>query len=400
MATKAQQLEKELTQAFPELKFSVKTEKRVIHYIRLTVTGLLGSSYTKHQIEAIANKYNKYYNDEALAYVTIKNVDGDSLYDEIMKMVPDYKNNWKTVHKIANNEFFTVLPDRCYKETDNELKADNELSFSEKRQVELVDWLLGEPAPVHETSSLDSWSLGLIPQSPIRTEASTLSELIEELDKENKQLKESVKSLAFSRENDYQECLKHITSETAHFNKCIKQLQEEYQVLERKNQELERSKEYSQAWVDNLQQRVHDLECAVYLLQQENKQLKDQSEAKLEPQLEPTPEPKPTTKKRPKFKLPECFADYQQECDDLINALSCFYDIKKGKWGKDIFQFILTPTDTERTKLPYPDKWKAGLYLQPGQWTIDKVKLSDPDEWEEWFMDVNDFADSNEIEIS
>ena len=284
--------------------------------------------------------------------------------------------------------------------TENELKTDDELSFSEKRQVELVDWLLGEPAPVHETSSLDSWSLGLIPQSPIRTEASTLSELIEELDKENKQLKESVKSLAFSRENDYQECLKHITSETAHFNKCIKQLQEEYQVLERKNQELERSKEYSQAWVDNLQQRVHDLECAVYLLQQENKQLKDQSEAKLEPQLEPTPEPKPTTKKRPKFKLPECFADYQQECDDLINALSYFYDIKKGKWGKDILQFILTPTDTEKTKLPYPDKWKAGLYLQPGQWTIDKVNLSDPDEWEEWFMDVNDFADSNEIEIS
>jgi hypothetical protein len=79
--------------------------------------------------------------------------------------------------------------------------------------------------------------------------------------------------------------------------------------------------------------------------------------------------------------------------------LSCFYNIKKGKWGKDILQFILTPNDTEKTKHPYPDKWKAGLYLH-GQWTVDKVNLSDPDEWEDWFMNVNDFADANDIEIS
>lgn len=268
----------------------------------------------------------------------------------------------------------------------NELKTDNELSFSEKRQVALIDWLLGEPASVHETSSL------------VRTEASTLNELVEELDKENKQLKDSVKSLTFSRENDYQECLKYITSEKTHLDKWIKQLQEKYQVLEKKNQELEQIKEYNQAWVDNLQQRVHDLECAVYLLQQENKQLKNQSEAK--PETQPEPKLTDNKAKKPKFKLPENFTDYQQECDDLIDALSCFYSIKKGKWGKDILQFILIPTDTEKTKLPYPDKWKAGLYLQPGQWTIDKVKLTDPDEWEEWFMDINDFADSNGIEIS
>jgi hypothetical protein len=29
-----------------------------------------------------------------------------------------------------------------------------------------------------------------------------------------------------------------------------------------------------------------------------------------------------TTKKQPKFKLPENFADYQQECDDLVDELS------------------------------------------------------------------------------
>lgn len=121
MTTKAQQLKKELTQAFPELKFSVKTEKRrqswsdtpVIYFIRLTVTGLIGSPYTKRQVEKIANKYK---NDATATYVTIKNVDGDSLYEEIMRMVPNYENNWETVHKIADNEFFTVLPDGYYEE--------------------------------------------------------------------------------------------------------------------------------------------------------------------------------------------------------------------------------------------------------------------------------------------
>ena len=239
--------------------------------------------------------------------------------------------------------------------SDNELKTDNELSFSEKRQVALVDWLLSAPAPVHETSSLDDWTLSLIPQSPdfrLNTEASTLNELVDELEAKN-------------------------------------------EILEKKIQELE----YSQTWVENLQQRVHDLECAVYLLQQENKQLKsNQTETKPEPQ----PEPKLTAKKRPKFKLPEDFADYQQECDDLVNALSCFYSIKKGKWNGNILQFILTPTDAQKEKqlYPYPNNWRAGLYLQPGQWSMDKVNLADPDDWEDWFLDISDFADANGIEIS
>jgi hypothetical protein len=80
--------------------------------------------------------------------------------------------------------------------------------------------------------------------------------------------------------------------------------------------------------------------------------------------------------------------------------LSCFYNIKKGKWEKDILQFILTPVRSATP--PYPNNWKAGLYLQPGEWTwtIDKVSMSDPDEWREHFMDVYDFADSSRIEIS
>jgi hypothetical protein len=184
-------------------------------------------------------------------------------------------------------------------------------------------------------------------------------------------------------------------------SKLVEELETKNEILEKKNQELEQSKEYNEAWIDNLKQRVHDLECAVYLLQQENKQLKNnQAETKPEPQPETKLEPKPTTKKQPKFKLPENFADYQQECDDLVNELSCFYNIKKGKWEKDILQFILTPVKS--TTPPYPNKWKAGLYLQPGEWTwtIDKVSMSDPDEWKEHFMNVYDFVDSSGIEIS
>lgn len=163
-------------------------------------------------------------------------------------------------------------------QSDDQLKIDKELSFSEKQQVALVDMLLSEP----ESSELADWTISLIPQSQtIHTEASTLSELVDELEQENKRLKESIKSLAFSKENDYQECLKNITSEKTRLHKWIKQLQKEYQelkraneVLEKKNQELKRNKEYSQTWVENLKQQIHDLECGIYLLQQENKQLK------------------------------------------------------------------------------------------------------------------------------
>jgi hypothetical protein len=161
--------------------------------------------------------------------------------------------------------------------------------------------------------------------------------------------------------------------------------------------------------IDNLKNQlmilsdtVTQLCIRVYKLEGENKQLKN-NQLEVETKSEPKPKPEPKlTAKRPKFKLPENFTDYQQECDDLINALSCFYSVKKGKWGKDILQFILTPTDAQKENQlhPYPDKWKAGLYLQPGQWAMDKVNLADPDDWEDWLMDVYDFANANGIEIS
>ena len=153
MTTKAQQLKKELTQTFPELKFSVKTEKRrqswsdtpVIYFIRLTVTGLIGSPYTKHQVEKIANKYR---NDVTATYVTIKNVDGDSLYEEIMRMVPDYKNNWETVHKIEDNEFFTVLPDRYYEE---------KMSLQNSQSQEVIDSAVTKTIEEETIGTNDKW---------------------------------------------------------------------------------------------------------------------------------------------------------------------------------------------------------------------------------------------------
>jgi hypothetical protein len=351
-------------------------------------------------------------------YVTVPSRTGNrhfgvqNIFDALNNFSPDgfddldYYDIWDYL------DFCTyTLPED--QKSDNKLKTNDELSLSEKRQVALVDMLLSEPVPV-----------------PI-TESSSLNELVEKLEQKNKRLEESVKLLAFAKENDYQECLKYITSEKTRLNKWIKQLQEEYQELEKnyeilrgKNRELEQNKEYSQTWIDNLKQRVHDLECAIYLFQQENKRLKsnqlEKSELKpIEIQKEeqsiidfrntgifpkpvieqkPKPEHKPKAKKRPTFKLPENFADYQQECDDLINALSCFYNISKGKWNEDILQFILTPNASQKDS--YPDKWKAGLYLQPGQWIIEKVNQCHPDSWQEWFMDIYEYADANDIEIS
>ena len=298
------------------------------------------SHRSKLSIEQQNDKVNICKNDECLSFfieplvTSLNNVDIDHSFDDLW----DYLEYEFQYHGVKS---------------DNELKSDEELTFSEKRQVALVDWLLSEPAPaptpVHKTSSLDDWTLSLIPQSPdfrLNTEASTLNELVEELERKNEQLFEQLTVL----------------------NETITQLS-----------------------------------IRVYKLEEENKQLKsNQSEVKTKSEPKPKPEPKPTAKKRPKFKLPENFADYQQECDDLVNALSCFYNIKKGKWNGNILQFILTPTDAQKEKqlYPYPNNWRAGLYLQPGQWSIDKVNLADPDEWEEWFMDVYDFADSNDIEIS
>jgi hypothetical protein len=234
-----------------------------------------------------------------------------------------------------------TLPEN--QETENKLKTNNELSFSEKRQVALVDWLLGEPV-ITKTS---------ISNEELWEKSQQLTNLVQDLKCENLELTQSIQEM-----HDFRQ------------------------------RELKEGSEI-----------INHLTARIYQLEQENKQLKS---SQLEDKPEPKSNKKPTAKKS-KFKLPETFADYQQECDDLIDALSCFYNIKKGKWNGNILQFILTPNDTEKARhwlCPIPDKWKAGLYLRSGQWSVDKVNLSDPDEWSDWYMDIYDFADTNDIEIS
>jgi hypothetical protein len=317
-------------------------------------------------------------------YVTVKtqglfvaNYDIQKLWDALENYDQDdcveFDNLWDSL----DNCKYT-LPEN--QETENELKTDDELSFSEKRQVALVDRLLSEPVILEKNQELTN--------------------LVQNLEWENLELTQSIQEMHNVRQRDIKEGSEIINHLTARIH------------------ELKQDKEYNEAWIENLKQRIHDLECTVFLLQretnqitvlnesvtqlqiriyqleQENKQLKSS-------QLETKSEPKLTDNKakKPKFKLPENFADYQQECDDLIDALSCLYNIKKGKWGKDILQFILTPNDTEKAKHPYPDKWKAGLYFSR-RWAVDKVNLSDPDEWSDWYMDIYDFADANDLEIS
>ena len=230
-------------------------------------------------------------------------------------------------------------------ESENELKTNNELSFSEKRQVALVDWLLGEPVITKDSiSNEELWE-----------KSQQLTNLVQRLKWENLELTQSLEEMHNFRRRELKEGSEIINHLTA---------------------------------------RVHELE------QKLKQQIKTENSGEQTSKPKPKPEKK-TAKKS--FKLPETFADYQQECDDLCGALSCFYNIKKGKWNGNILQFILTPTDAEKAKhwlCPIPDKWKAGLYLQSGQWIVDKVNLSDPDEWSDWYMDIYDFADANDIEIS
>ena len=63
MATKGQELKKELTQAFSGLKFSVKTKmvcKGSITEIAVTIKGLKDSDYTISEIKEITNKYHNW----------------------------------------------------------------------------------------------------------------------------------------------------------------------------------------------------------------------------------------------------------------------------------------------------------------------------------------------------
>jgi hypothetical protein len=277
-------------------------------------------------------------------YLTVR---GHSLFVgdyDTQKLFDVLENYSQKEYELSCYEIWDCLDNCKYtlpenQETENELKTDDELSFFQKRQVSLVNMLLGEPV-ITKTS---------ISNEELWEKSQQLTNLVQDLKCENLELTQSIQEM-----HDFRQ------------------------------RELKEGSEI-----------INHLTARIYQLEQENKQLKS---SQLEDKPEPKSNKKPTAKKS-KFKLPETFADYQQECDDLIDALSCFYNIKKGKWNGNILQFILTPNNTEKANHPYPDKWKAGLYFSR-RWSVDKVNLSDPDEWSDWYMDIYDFADANDIEIS
>ena len=133
MVTKGQQLKKELTQAFSELKFSVKTDKGITTRIDVIVTGLMGSPYTMSEIKVITDKYHNYsldlFNDVCTGdtVVNVINDDLDVTFDEIKVMlnIDDevyYPGIYDDLYKVANNEFFSILPDGYYEEKTAEPK--------------------------------------------------------------------------------------------------------------------------------------------------------------------------------------------------------------------------------------------------------------------------------------
>lgn len=316
-------------------------------------------------------------------YVTVKNrgvyladYDTQKLFDALENFSQeDYKSrNCYDLWDYLDDCEYTLLEDQ---KSDNKLKTYKELTFSEKRQVALVDWLLGEPV-ITKTS---------ISNEELWEKNRELTKLVQQLKWENLELTQSIEEMHDFRRRELKEGSEIINHLTARIHKLEQEIKQQSNQSDKSELKPIRIQEEDQSIID-FRNTVKAIKTGIFpkpVIEQASK-----------------PEPKPTAKKRPKFKLPENFADYQQECDDLINALSCFYNIKKGKWGKDILQFILTPTDAQKENqlYPYPNKWKAGLYLQPGQWAMDKVNMSDPDEWEEWFMDISDFANANDIEIS
>lgn len=133
MTTKGQELKKELAQAFPELKFSVKTNKSFINKISVNVKGLMGSSYTMSEIKVITDKYHNYSLDwfsdtcKGDTVVNVINDDLDVTFNEIKIMlnIDDevyYPGIYDDLYKVANNEFFSVLPDGYYEEKIAEIK--------------------------------------------------------------------------------------------------------------------------------------------------------------------------------------------------------------------------------------------------------------------------------------
>lgn len=156
-----------------------------------------------------------------------------------------------------------------------------------------------------------------------------------------------------------------------------------------------KSKAYLEGKVDALADAVARLEAKVDQLEVENQLLRNRIKEVQDVKEKPVNSPLTC------FRLPENFSGYQQECDALLESLSIIYNIKKGKWGKDILQFILTPNNKEKTRQNYPSKWRWGLYLKPSEWAFGKVNYNDPDEWENFAeLDIYEYADNNGIELT
>ena len=125
-------------------------------------------------------------------YVTVKNrgvyladYDTQKLFDALENFKDDYDcyDLWDYLDSCDCT--FTKS-----QETENELKTDDELSFSEKRQVAIVDMLLSEPVPIAETFTLSDEVDNLKNQITVLNEAITqLSIRVYKFEQENKQLK-------------------------------------------------------------------------------------------------------------------------------------------------------------------------------------------------------------------
>jgi hypothetical protein len=115
---------------------------------------------------------------------------------------------------------------------------------------------------------------------------------------------------------------------------------------------------------------------------------------------EPVAPPAKPSKKKEKFQLPPAFSDRQEEADKLLDSLQCEYEIKKGKWNRDILQWILkVPADSKHLE---PGA-RAGIYLHPSHWSIGSIKVEDPyddPDLEHFPEDIYEYADCNGIELT
>ena len=151
---KSHQLKKELSKTFPELKFSVKTcrmgKSKTGSLIIVTVASIVGSSYTMSEVKAVAKKYHNYkgytdYVDPNNTVIQVENADYRSNLQEIKEMSGD---DWKITAKIADNEYFSMLPDEYY-----EQKKVSQLKSPEIINKPVVDTALSDLVTASEAEN-------------------------------------------------------------------------------------------------------------------------------------------------------------------------------------------------------------------------------------------------------